>query len=147
MSDSNTNGRAETHAAPRLGILCGGGPAPGINSVIGAATICAKLAGAEVVGIRDGFKWLMRGDTELSAVPQLTLKFGDLLQVVGQEAQVAEVAKLVGNSVTELGRTNFITMFLGIGAGVLLVLVGVGVEVSHTRYVKVSAPENPAAGV
>jgi len=47
-----------------LGILCGGGPAPGINSVIGAATICAALAGAQVIGIRDGFKWLMRGDTE-----------------------------------------------------------------------------------
>src|SRR5204863_3610852 len=31
---------------------------------IGAATICANLAGAEVVGIRDGFKWLMRGETE-----------------------------------------------------------------------------------
>jgi len=48
----------------RLAILCGGGPAPGINSVIGAATICAALAGARVLGIRDGFKWLMRGDTE-----------------------------------------------------------------------------------
>jgi ATP-dependent phosphofructokinase / diphosphate-dependent phosphofructokinase len=48
----------------RLAILCGGGPAPGINSVIGAATICAALAGARVLGIRDGFKWLMRGDAE-----------------------------------------------------------------------------------
>jgi len=52
----------------RLGILCGGGPAPGINSVIGAATICAALQGARVIGIRDGFKWLMRGDSD-HAVP------------------------------------------------------------------------------
>jgi 6-phosphofructokinase 1 len=50
--------------AQRLGILCGGGPAPGINSVIGAATICAALQGAHVLGIRDGFKWLMRGDVD-----------------------------------------------------------------------------------
>jgi ATP-dependent phosphofructokinase / diphosphate-dependent phosphofructokinase len=50
--------------ALRLGILCGGGPAPGINSVIGAATICAALQGAHVLGIRDGFKWLMRGDVD-----------------------------------------------------------------------------------
>src|SRR5204862_214222 len=64
MSDSSTNGRTGPKDVPRLGILCGGGPAPGINSVIGAATICAALAGAEVIGIRDGFKWLMRGDTE-----------------------------------------------------------------------------------
>ncbi|HEY3058359.1 MAG TPA: diphosphate--fructose-6-phosphate 1-phosphotransferase [Chloroflexota bacterium] len=48
----------------RLAILCGGGPAPGINSVIGAATICAALQGAQVMGIRDGFKWLMRGDVD-----------------------------------------------------------------------------------
>jgi 6-phosphofructokinase 1 len=47
----------------RVALLCGGGPAPGINSVIGAATIRATLAGASVVGIRDGFKWLMQGDT------------------------------------------------------------------------------------
>jgi 6-phosphofructokinase 1 len=46
----------------RLAILCGGGPAPGINSVIGAATIRANLGGVHVVGVRDGFKWLMQGD-------------------------------------------------------------------------------------
>jgi 6-phosphofructokinase 1 len=46
-----------------LAILCGGGPAPGINSVIGAATIRALVAGVSVVGIRDGFKRLMQGDT------------------------------------------------------------------------------------
>ena len=47
----------------RVGILCAGGPAPGINSVIGAATIRSVLGGASVLGIRDGFKWLMQGDT------------------------------------------------------------------------------------
>src|SRR5579859_4441265 len=52
----------------RLALVCGGGPAPGINSVIGAATIRATLSGLNVVGIRDGFKWLMQGDTQ-HAVP------------------------------------------------------------------------------
>jgi 6-phosphofructokinase 1 len=46
----------------RVAILCGGGPAPGINSVIGAATIRAIVSGVNVVGVRDGFKWLMQGD-------------------------------------------------------------------------------------
>src|SRR5262245_57361928 len=46
----------------RVAILCGGGPAPGINSVIGAATIRALVGGINVVGVRDGFKWLMQGD-------------------------------------------------------------------------------------
>src|SRR3984893_12879992 len=48
----------------RLAILVGGGPAPGINSVIGAATIRARLEGLDVVGIRDGFQWLMAGDIQ-----------------------------------------------------------------------------------
>jgi ATP-dependent phosphofructokinase / diphosphate-dependent phosphofructokinase len=48
----------------KLAILVGGGPAPGINSVIGAATIRAALEGMDVVGIRDGFEGLMRGDIE-----------------------------------------------------------------------------------
>jgi 6-phosphofructokinase len=48
----------------RLAILVAGGPAPGINSVIGAATIRAVLEGLEVLGIRDGFEWLMQGDVE-----------------------------------------------------------------------------------
>jgi 6-phosphofructokinase 1 len=48
----------------KLAILVGGGPAPGINSVIGAATIRAVLEGMEVVGIRDGFDGLMQGNIE-----------------------------------------------------------------------------------
>ena len=47
----------------KLAILVGGGPAPGINSVIAAATIRARLQGLDVVGIRDGFEWIMQGDT------------------------------------------------------------------------------------
>jgi len=42
----------------RVGILVGGGPAPGINAVIGAATIEAINQGLEVVGFYDGFRWL-----------------------------------------------------------------------------------------
>lgn len=47
-----------------FGILVGGGPAPGINGVIGAATILARRNGAKVHGIREGFRWLMEGDTD-----------------------------------------------------------------------------------
>jgi 6-phosphofructokinase 1 len=53
----------------KLAILVGGGPAPGINSVIGAATIRACLSNVEVIGIQDGFRWLMEGDaTRVSAL-------------------------------------------------------------------------------
>jgi ATP-dependent phosphofructokinase / diphosphate-dependent phosphofructokinase len=48
---------------PIVGMLVGGGPAPGINSVIGAVTIRSILGGSEVLGFVDGFKWLMEGST------------------------------------------------------------------------------------
>ncbi len=47
----------------RLGMLVGGGPAPGINGVISAATIEAIEQGCEVLGFKDGFKWLVKGST------------------------------------------------------------------------------------
>jgi 6-phosphofructokinase len=56
----------------RLGIVAAGGPAPGINSVIGAATIRACLSGVEVLGIQDGFHWLAEGD--ISHVVPLTIE-------------------------------------------------------------------------
>src|ERR1700741_787773 len=56
----------------RLAILVGGGPAPGINSVIGAATIRAALEGVEVMGIEDGFEWIMHGN--IAHVRPLTIE-------------------------------------------------------------------------
>ena len=47
----------------KIGILVGGGPAPGINSVIEAAMLRGLSGGLEVVGLLDGFQWLMRGET------------------------------------------------------------------------------------
>ena len=50
----------------RVGILMGGGPAPGINSAISAATIEAVNRGYEMVGILDGFSHLMEGRTDMT---------------------------------------------------------------------------------
>jgi 6-phosphofructokinase 1 len=47
----------------KFGILVGGGPAPGINGVIAAATIEAINHGYEVVGLLDGYRWITQGDT------------------------------------------------------------------------------------
>ena len=46
-----------------VGILVGGGPAPGINSVIRAVTIKLRNHGAKVIGLYDGFSNLMKSDT------------------------------------------------------------------------------------
>src|SRR5829696_4503779 len=63
--------RASMSAGKRLGILVGGGPAPGINTVISSAAIEAINEGFEVVGIRDGFKNLVRKD--LSKIRPLSI--------------------------------------------------------------------------
>jgi len=50
-------------SAGALAILVGGGPAPGINAVIAAATIEARNRGLTVLGCHDGYQWLMKKDT------------------------------------------------------------------------------------
>lgn len=60
-----------TYAPKKLAILVGGGPALGINSVIGATTIRAAVEGVDVIGIKDGFQWIMQGD--ISHVRELTI--------------------------------------------------------------------------
>src|SRR5258705_10269522 len=51
-------------AKKTLAILVGGGPAPGINAVLAAATIEARNHGLRVLGCYDGFKWLVQGDIQ-----------------------------------------------------------------------------------
>jgi len=55
-----------------VGIIVGGGPAPGINGVIGAATIDAINHGKKVVGIVGGFKSLFDGNKD--AIIPLTIE-------------------------------------------------------------------------
>ena len=61
---ARTGGDWKHSSVVKLGILCGGGPAPGINSVISAATIEARNSGWEVLGIVDGFQHLIDGRTD-----------------------------------------------------------------------------------
>ncbi|PTL35560.1 6-phosphofructokinase [Candidatus Methylomirabilis limnetica] len=69
-----------------LGILVGGGPAPGINGVIAAATMEARNHGVRVLGFYDGFKWLARGDVshvielEIDEVSRIHFEGGSILR-------------------------------------------------------------------
>ena len=71
----------------KLGILVGGGPAPGINSVISAATIRSLLEGVPVIGLREGFEHLMEGDVSktipltIEAVSRLHFRGGSYLGI------------------------------------------------------------------
>ncbi len=68
-----------------MAILVGGGPAPGINGVISAATIEGINQGFEVVGVRDGYKWLAQGDISrcgkltIGSVKDIPLRGGSVL--------------------------------------------------------------------
>ena len=48
----------------KLAILVGGGPAPGINGVISAATVRACQHGLEVLGVKNGYKHLVRREAD-----------------------------------------------------------------------------------
>ena len=97
-------------APKKLAILVGGGPAPGINSVIGAATIRAAVEGIEVLGVRDGFKWIMDGD--ITKVKELTIKNVSRIHFRGgsfigiARANPTMDKKLLENTVTSLLRLN-----------------------------------------
>jgi 6-phosphofructokinase 1 len=58
--------------AETIAILVGGGPAPGINAVISAATLRSLAEGSQVLGVEQGFKWIMQGD--VSRVKPLTME-------------------------------------------------------------------------
>jgi putative transport protein len=63
---------------------------------------------------------IMRGDVEMTAVPGLELQFGDVVQVVGAGEQLDQAAGFLGNSLKRLNETQFIPLFFGIFAGVLV---------------------------
>lgn len=51
-------------AIKKLGILVGGGPAPGVNGVISAITLHALEKGCIPIGFNDGFQWLAQRYTD-----------------------------------------------------------------------------------
>ena len=101
-----------------LAILVGGGPAPGINSVIGAATIRARLDGIDVIGIRDGFEWIMQGDIDhvvplsIEAVSRIHFRGGSHIGI--SRANPNTNPEHLENSIRSLLRLN-VTRLLTIG--------------------------------
>ena len=72
-----------------VGIIVGGGPAPGINGVISSATIEALNHGKSVIGIRGGFKSLFDGNVR-SAVP-LTME--DVSRIYTQGGSIVRTSR------------------------------------------------------
>ncbi len=106
-----------TEQRTTVGILVGGGPAPGINSVIGAATIRSILGGSDVLGIIDGFRWLMEGGTgqvrplSIEEISRIHFRGGSHLGT--SRANPTKSAELLDNvlfSLSRLGVTRLMTI-------------------------------------
>jgi 6-phosphofructokinase len=101
----------------KLAILVGGGPAPGINSVIGAATIRAVLQGVEVLGIKNGFQEIMQGSVEgvqpltIEEVSRIHFRGGSVLGTsrANPTTDVQRLDNTVG-ALRRLGVTQLITI-------------------------------------
>ncbi len=110
MSSASTNGR--------LALLVGGGPAPGINGVISAATIEARNHNIEVLGIQDGFQWLMKSDgkqhwrpLDIKDVKDHALRGGSILGTArANPARSKEDLARVLRALHELRVTSLVTI-------------------------------------
>ena len=100
-----------------LGILVGGGPAPGINAVISAATIEALNEGFDVIGIRDGFKHLVRRDLSglrplaIDDVSRVHLLGGSILGTSRENpTKSLETTRTVVEVLQQAGVTHLVTI-------------------------------------
>ena len=99
--------------------MVGGGPAPGINGVISAATIEAIENGLEVVGVFDGFKHLMAGRTDRAQV----LKVEDVSRIHSQGGSVLRTSRANPTKRDDdLKRT--VEALLALGVGYLVTIGG-----------------------
>ena len=106
-----------TKPTKTLAILVGGGPAPGINAVIAAATIEARNAGLRVLGCYDGFKWLVQGDTshvtelDISDLSRIHFEGGSILRTSRTNpTKTTDGIRYVAESLQRLGVDYLITI-------------------------------------
>jgi 6-phosphofructokinase 1 len=101
-----------------LALLVGGGPAPGINGVISSAAIEAIEQDIEVIGFRDGFQWLVKGDADhyrklsIDDVKAIHLRGGSILGT--SRTNPTKSDKDMRNVLDVLRRLN-VTMLVTIG--------------------------------
>ncbi len=125
----------------RMGILVGGGPAPGINSAIGAATIEAVNSGLSVVGIIDGWKHLADGRTDMvrsletADVSRIHSQGGSILRTSRTNpARSEEDLRRTVDSIKKLGIDYLVTIGgddTAFGASEVARAAGGGLKVAH----------------
>lgn len=63
---------------------------------------------------------LNRAGVELVPTGDMTLQFGDVLNLVGRQADIEMVMTIIGNAQSKLQQVQMLPIFIGIGLGVLL---------------------------
>lgn len=101
----------------RLGILVGGGPAPGINSALSAAVIGAVTSGFQVLGIYDGFQHLIEGRTdmvrplEIADVSRIHFQGGSIIRTSrANPTRSEEDLRRTVETILKLGLTHLVTI-------------------------------------
>lgn len=126
-------------SAKKLAIACAGGPAPGINAVIAAVTAAACAANVEVVGLQDGFRWVMEGSTDhvlpLTAENTSTIHFRGGSHLGISRANPTKDPKLMEATLATLAK-------LGVG-----MLVTIGGDDTATTASKLAAASKGALRV
>src|SRR5207249_7514358 len=104
-------------SAKALAILVGGGPAPGINAVIAAATIEARNRGLRVLGCHEGYQWLMQRnlghveELEIAPLSRIHFEGGSVLRTSrANPSRSAETLQNVAESLQRLGATYLLTI-------------------------------------
>jgi 6-phosphofructokinase len=94
----------------RIGILVGGGPAPGTNGVISAVVIEAIKAGCVPVGFHDGFEWLAQRYTDEQhemTIPEVArIHLGGGVHLGTSRADITRDRAALENAVAALRKLN-----------------------------------------
>jgi len=120
-------------AAKRIGILTGGGDAPGLNAVIRAVTVKGIQSGFEIIGFEEGWRGLLNKDFRaltLSDVENIHMLGGTVLG--SSRTNVAKVEngfEIVKNNLKELGVYALVAAGGEDTLGVALKLYQVGANV------------------
>lgn len=100
-----------------VGIIVGGGPAPGINGVISSAAIEAINEGKEAVGIMDGFKSLCEGDKgcavslTIAEVSRIHTQGGSILRTSREKPdRIKERFKIIMSTLKAIGIKYLVTI-------------------------------------
>ncbi|MGP1367247.1 MAG: diphosphate--fructose-6-phosphate 1-phosphotransferase [Schwartzia sp. (in: firmicutes)] len=99
-----------------IAIVCGGGPAPGINAVIAAVTVEANRWGWDVLGVYDGFSRLVKREKAFirltyDEVARIHVTGGCILKMARYNpTKKAEDLQAVVETLLEMGVTHLVTI-------------------------------------